>query len=697
MQNSSRCFIPVLFLYSIILSANAGLIEHVSVSSNGTGGNDVSLNPALSADGQTVVFVSAASNLVEGDINGEADIFAHDRMTGLTEIVSLSSNGVQGNDSADIPSVSADGRFVVFTSNASNLVDGDTNGERDIFVRDRQSSLTQRVSLSSLGVQANDDSGNPSISDDGRFVAFTSAASNLVDDDINDKLDVFVHDRMTGLTEVASISSSGAIANANAFLPKLSANGRFVVFSSRASNLVNGDINTNGDIFVHDRQTRLTELASVSSTGMRGNGNSFYPSISANGQFVMFTSTASNLVDGDVNDSEDAFVHDRNSGLTEIVSKSSSGEQGNGDLNQNFIESTISAGGRFVTYASAASNLVDGDNNGDTDIFVHDRMKGLTELLSVSSTGVQANNFSIDPAISADGRFVAFFSFATNLVDGNTNNAAYILIAENTLSNNVDDLTVTLDPTSGSTQVGNYYRIRARFRNNSNTTLTNCNARIINPLINWQREFSFYSWPLKVANPTLNGAIDIAAGETGQINLAILPRVSMRREVRFEYECDTTKALVIPFVNSVHLTAKTEPLISEDFVQLNNRNSKVKLEIDRSNGKYWTPYAVEVSNTGNQTVSVNLTTTSSFSNTILRQSQLCEPINPANSNWSCSTPRNTQLQVDLSSGETKLILVFVHARQLIDEKPVINRIYVEARDRAGDIVATTSMGISTKN
>lgn len=171
----------------------------------------------------------------------------------------------------------------------------------------------------------------------------------------------------------------------------------------------------------------------------------------------------------------------------------------------------------------------------------------------------------------------------------------------------------------------------------------------------------------------------------------------MRREVRFNYVCDNTKALPIAFINSVHLTAKTKPLIAEDFVQLKNSNKRTELIIDRSNGKYWTPFVVKVSNIGNEATSVNLTTTSSIPDAILRQSRLCEPLDPANNNWSCISPRDTQVQVDIEPSETKKILVYVHARASIDKRVIQNRLYLDASDSAGEVVAKTSMGISTIN
>ena len=235
--------------------------------------------PAISADGRFIAFTSDADNLVPGDTNATQDVFVHDRQTGTTERVSVSSNGDEGNSfSGDISqiSISADGRFVAFASLASNLVPGDTNNEYDIFVHDRQTGETERVSVSSFGVEAEDFNWWPSISGDGRFVAFSSDATNLVPGDMNVKRDVFVHDRETGATERVSVSSSGEEATNRSKNPYISGSGRFVAFSSDAVNLVPSDSNGARDIFVHDRETGLTQRVSVSSTGGQADGEPNY-------------------------------------------------------------------------------------------------------------------------------------------------------------------------------------------------------------------------------------------------------------------------------------------------------------------------------------------------------------------------------------------------------------------------------------
>ena len=429
-MRTARCLLLLALVCLTVLcwpaaSAWAATTERVSVSSSGgEGDGDVMVwrDPSVSVDGRYVVFPSLAANLVPGDTNSATDIFVHDRWTGTTERVSVTSIGEQVYGGSGIGArISADGRFVAFSSGASDLVPGDTNGAFDVFVRDRQTGVTERVSVGSAGEEGNNSSSswNCSVSADGRFVAFESHASNFVPGDTNNALDVFVRDRLAGVTERVSVSSAGLQGDAVSNHPILSADGRFTAFFT-VSNLVPEDANGMGDVFVRDRQTGTTERVSVSSTGEEANGDSAPGAISSDGRFVAFWSYATNLVSGDTNGADDIFVHDRQTGATERVSVNSSGEQGNvGSANP---WCAISADGRFVAFGSDATNLVPGDTNARQDVYIHDRQTGITERMSVSTTGEQANALSIYPDISADGRVVAFNSAATNLVPDDTNN-----------------------------------------------------------------------------------------------------------------------------------------------------------------------------------------------------------------------------------------------------------------------------------
>jgi Tol biopolymer transport system component len=399
----------------------------VSVSSTGEQGNGRSFGLFISAGGRYVAFDSEATNLVPGDTNGWSDVFLRDRRTGTTSLVSVSSTGTQGDFPSSGPSVSADGRYVVFVSLATNLVPGDTNGAFDVFVRDRWAGTTRRVSVSSAGAQGDNASFGGVISTDGRYVAFISAASNLVPGDTNGVTDAFVRDLRTGTTTRVNVSDTGAQANGGTVSRiAITPGGRYVGFSSDASNLVPGDTNGAVDVFVRDRRAGTTTRVNVSSTGAEAAAGSFSGevSFSDNGRYVGFSSDAGNLVPGDTNGLGDVFVRDRRTGTTSLISVSLAGTVGNSASS----EPALSADGRFVAFNSFASDLVPGDTNGRFDVFVRDRRAGTTILVSVSNTGEQGNANSANPSITANGRDIAFYSDASNLVPGDTNGVGDVFV-----------------------------------------------------------------------------------------------------------------------------------------------------------------------------------------------------------------------------------------------------------------------------
>ena len=410
---------------SATYAVEAGRTTRVSVATGGGQGTGESFFPAISADGRFVAFDSDASDLVNPDTNGAADVFVRDRATGTTTRVSVGAGGAQANGPSSLWSLSADGRFVAFASTATNLVPGDTNGFTDVFLHDRQTGTTSRVSVGAGGAQANSASFAASLSADGRLIAFASFASNLVSGDTNATWDVFVRDRLTGTTARMSTSTGGAQGNDMSLIPSISPDGRYVAFESWATNLVAGDTNGEGDIFVRDRATGQTTRVSVATGGGQASADCEAPWISTDGRFVAFHSLADDLVLGDTNGRHDVFVHDRQTGTTTRVSVATGGAQA-GD--SSFFP-VMSADGRFVAFESFASNLAGGDPDA-SDVFVHDRQTGETTRVSVDSGGGQATGDSFVAAISADGQWVAFRSFAPDLVAGDSNGVFDIFVRD---------------------------------------------------------------------------------------------------------------------------------------------------------------------------------------------------------------------------------------------------------------------------
>ncbi len=399
-------------------------IDRLSVNFQGIEANNFSINPSISADSRYIAFESAANNLVIGDTNNQTDIFITDREFKTTNIVSVNSFGVGGNLNSFHPSVSSDGRFVAFASNANNLVLGDNNNTTDIFLRDLLTGTTTRISVNSLGNQSNAISINPTISDDGRFIAFESDATNLVTGDINNARDIFLHDTLTGITAQISRNSLGDRANFSSFNPTISADGRFITFDSFATNLVAGDTNNTRDVFWHDTLTGITSSISVDALGNQGDFSSIAPSISNDGRFIAFESTATNLVPGDTNGVRDIFVRDIVNGITTRVSVDIFGNQ----VSRSSFAPTISGDGRFVAFDSFDPLLVPGDSNSTNDIFVRDLLNGVTTRISVNDRGLEGNFSSFNPTISASGEVVAFDSFANNLVVGDVNNSRDVFV-----------------------------------------------------------------------------------------------------------------------------------------------------------------------------------------------------------------------------------------------------------------------------
>jgi len=416
--------------FAVLLGASASgqVTQRLSLSSAGAGAIGWNFAGAITPDGRYASFSSGDPNLTLGDMNGRPDVYLRDRETGTTELVSVNSLGVQGNDQSVGGWMSADGRYVAFTSYATNLAAGDTNALEDAFVHDRVSGTTELMSVSSGGVQGNSWTASGPITPDGRFVVMYSTATNLDPPSLPGQ--IYVRDRLNGTTELASLGQGGVRPNHESWGCTISDDGRFVCFVSLASNLVPGDTNYDYDIFVRDRLSGTTERVDVSTTGAQSSGdienNAAW--ISGNGRFVAFMKGAGNLVPGDTNGVTDIFVRDRLNRTTERVSVGVGGVQANGASER----PTISADGRYVAFASGASNLAPEDPNAMWNVFVHDRRTGTNEAVDVGWNGQMANNLlgTGNSSISADGRFVVYDSTATNLVPGPTEGWFHVYVRD---------------------------------------------------------------------------------------------------------------------------------------------------------------------------------------------------------------------------------------------------------------------------
>jgi len=324
--------------------------------------------------------------------------------------VSVASSGLQANGASDFPSLSADGSIVCFQSAATNLVGGDNNAETDLFAHDGSSGTTTRVSVATSGVQADGPTianGRNNLSFTGRFVAFESRATNLVIGDTNGAADVFLHDRTLGQTTRVSLTAAGAQIGGASLAPSISADGRMVAFHSPALAVVPDDTNGANDVFLRDLAVGTTVRVSVATTGGQANGGSDLACISADGTAIAFESLATNLVAGDTNGIVDAYVRDRSVAGLLGTTVPFSVQNNSGILgNATSLEAAISANGATVAFSSDATNLVAGDTNVVRDVFV--RQGRSTLRMSLDDAEVQADGASDRPAISGDGNAVAF-------------------------------------------------------------------------------------------------------------------------------------------------------------------------------------------------------------------------------------------------------------------------------------------------
>jgi Tol biopolymer transport system component len=402
----------------------------------GTGGfksNGASDHPSLSADGRYLTFASRATNLSPDDADANRDVYVRDLETGTTILVSRATGatGVKANGESFNPTISGDGRYVAFASDANNLSPSDTDTNIDVYVRDLVTGTTSLVSRASgaAGADSNGPSTRPSISSDGRYIAFASLATNLSADDVDAFYDVYVRDLQADTTTLVSraTGSFGADANNNSDHPSISGDGRYVAFASYANNLSPADSDSLVDAYVRDLQTNTTSVISLANgvSGAKGNGSSLGAEISADGRYVAFVSNATNLSPDDTDTHYDIYLRDLQVSTTTLVSRASSVSGTNSNDEANWP--SISSDGRFVGFASLSTNLSPDDTDADNDAYFRGLQTSTTTLVSRASgaAGAKGNMPLLDcqppydgcpsSMVSPDGRYVAFASLATNL------------------------------------------------------------------------------------------------------------------------------------------------------------------------------------------------------------------------------------------------------------------------------------------
>jgi hypothetical protein len=357
-----------------------GHTVRVSVSAAGTAGNGISYFPVASGDGSRIAYYSSSTNLVAGDGDSNYDVYAWDASTGAVMLVSVSTAGVKGDDWSYSPSISENGRYVAVESDATNLDGSDANGDTDVYLRDLTGHTTERISVSTTGGDSNGGSWEPKVSADGRYVMFYSDASNLVAGDTNGDYDVFVRDTVNNTTTRVSVADDETQISDGTGLA-MTPDGRYVLFNTWGA-LVADDTNSEVDIYLRDCVAGTTELVSKSSLSVCGNEPSYDAAISGDGRYVLIQSYATNLAAGDVNTHEDLYLRDRNTGLTYLVSKNASGTIGNSQS----VWPMLSKDGRYFGFVSTATNYVDGDSNGEDDVFVRDRMQNASSVTLTSAS-----------------------------------------------------------------------------------------------------------------------------------------------------------------------------------------------------------------------------------------------------------------------------------------------------------------------
>lgn len=649
-----------------------------------------SRNPQITPDGRFVVFNRESGN-----------VYMRDLQLGTTTLVSIDTTGTRGgNFSSSKQQITPDGRFVLFQSSASNLIVADNNGETDIFVRDLQAGTTMLVSANAANTDSGNGSSFQSndlqITPDGRFVVFQSRANNLVTTDSNGERDIFVRDLKAGTTTLVSTNATGTDSGnrgSGSFSPRITPDGRFVVFDSLASDLVANDNNGSSgrDIFVRDLQTATTTLVSVNTTDTgSGNDYSLNPQITPDGRFVVFSSGASDLVSMDTNEGSNIYVRDLHMSTTTLVSINAAGTGGSNGSSDN---PQISSDGRFVTFQSDASNLVTTDiENGERDIFLRDLQIGTTTLVSSNTAGTgDGDNFSFNPKITSDGQFVVFESRANNLVNIDTSSGINVYRFFNENANPDGNLAASILPTSRSVQVGTQATAFTTVININDSTAIQC---FINPSANIPANFTYQATDpttnMPIGNP--NVPVDIAPlPELQTFLITFTPTAAFNPTVvEFNFSCSNSNpAPVIQGVNTLLLSASDTPV--PDIIALAATAGETPGIVNIPGTTGTGAFAVATVNLGT-TGEITVSADTGDANLPLSLS-LCET-NPATGN--CLAAPSPSITTEITANATPTFSIFTTGTASIPLDPAANRIFTRFTDDTGAVRGSTSVAVRTQ-
>lgn len=644
-----------------------------SVFEGGTGDSATSTGASSSGDGRFVVFSSFASDLVPVDKNGLEDVFLFDRQTNLVTMVSRAADGTSGNGPSRGAVISADGTTIAFESSATNLFNDNNGGVQDVVIFNRVTKTFDIANQDDPGNQSDFPASNPSLSADGRFVAFDTTSA-LVAEAVNGSSGVYVRDLFKSTTQLVSRTPSGAFPNQDSTDPAISADGNFVAFVSRATDITSGAANV-ANIFYINRNTLVTQLVSVN-----GNADSSRPAMSGNGAVVGFDSEATSLVNLDFNSSPDAFVWTSATNSVELISRLPSGESPNGGS----FDVSLNEDGNLVLFRSGADILVGGDSNGADDIFLLNRNEGSVTRINVAEDGTQADSAAFNPGLSPDGNTVVFWSNASTLSNDDAPNNTDVFIRNLGMAVPQPEILASVLPSSRSAQVNEAVTI---FATMVATEIGNeCRIELASPI---DASLSFQR-----TDPQTNQLIGLkdqpvylrpGVPMSFAISLTAFSPIEPQ-EVQFGFVCNTGfPAPVLITTNTLFFSASTVPVL--DIVALSatiNNDGIVNIQ-DAENFGVFSAANVNLGAPGNVTASLVVIGDD------VDEALLCPTVFETGACF--ETPSESTL-IFLGENGTSSFGIFVRSSTPIAFEPDRNRVMLIFTDDNGVIRGRTSVAIS---